>query len=58
MRIDGWLWRITSRNWMGWPTERQHRLTGRYQHILYNETGKWIDGRLPNEGGPNVESGR
>lgn len=45
------LWKITARNWMGWPTERRHRLTGRVQHIRYNESGKWQDGPLPPVGG-------
>lgn len=49
--IDRLLWQITARNWMGWPTERRHRLTGRYQHIRYNETGRWKDGRLQQEEG-------
>jgi len=51
--IDRLLWQITARNWMGWPTERRHRLTGRYQHIRYNETGRWKDGRLQQEEGTN-----
>lgn len=28
--IDRLFWRITARNWLSWPTERCHRLTGRY----------------------------
>lgn len=38
------------RRLLGWPTERRHRLTGRVQHIRYNESGKWTDGPLPKEG--------
>lgn len=45
------LWKVTARNLLGWPTERRHRLSGRYQHIRYNENGRWKDGRLPQEGG-------
>ncbi|MCF5089600.1 hypothetical protein GIW57_05340 [Stenotrophomonas sp. PA-6-5C] len=45
------LWKVTARNLLGWPTERRHRLSGRYQHIRYNETGRWTKGRLPQEGG-------
>lgn len=51
--IDRLLWQITARNWMGWPTERRHRLTGKYQHIRYNETGVWKDGRQKYGGSPN-----
>ncbi|WP_268815598.1 hypothetical protein [Xanthomonas citri] len=43
---------------MGRSPERQHRLTGKYQHIRYNESGKWVDGRLTYQGGSNVEGGR
>ena len=50
--LDRLLWEITARNWMGWPTERRHRLTGQYEHILYSEQVKWRPGRLPNLGGP------
>ncbi|WP_155394120.1 hypothetical protein [Xanthomonas albilineans] len=45
------LWKITARNWMGWPIERRHRLTGRVQHMRYNESSKWQDGAPPVEGG-------
>jgi len=45
--IDWLIWRVTSRNWMGWPTERRHRLTGRVQHILYNKSGKRQDRPAP-----------
>lgn len=54
MCTDWMIWRVTSRNWTGCPTERQHRLTGKYQHVRYNETGKWVDGRLPYLGSSNV----
>ncbi|WP_180874351.1 hypothetical protein [Stenotrophomonas maltophilia] len=54
--IDRLFWRITARNWLSWPTERRHRLTGRYQHIRYNKNGRWKDGRLPKEGGPHGRS--
>ncbi len=51
MRLaDRILYKITARNWLGWPTERLHRLTGKVQHIRYNETGRWADGPLPKEG--------
>lgn len=49
--IDRLLWRVTARNWLGWPVERRHRLTGQMQHIRYNETGKWQNGPLPYAGG-------
>ncbi len=52
-RFAAAIWQVTARNLLGWPTERRHRLTGRYQHIRYNDTGRWKDGRLPNEGGPH-----
>ncbi len=51
--INRLIWKITARNWMGWPTERRHRLTGKYQHIRYNETGVWKDGRQQYGGSPN-----
>jgi len=47
------IWRVTARNLLGWPTERRHRLTGRYQHIRYNQTGRWTNGRLQQEGAPH-----
>lgn len=46
------LWKITARNHLGWPTERRHRLTGRYQHIRYYRSSQWQDGRFSYEGGP------
>jgi len=52
-RIDRRPWKITACTWMRRPTERRHRLIGRYQHIRYNETGHWKNGRLPKEGGPH-----
>jgi len=51
--IDHLLWKITARNFLGHPVERQHRLTGKYQHIRYNETGVWKDGRQQYGGSPN-----
>lgn len=50
--LDRLLWEVTARNWMGWPTERRHRITNRYEHILYSEQVKWRPGRLPDLGGP------
>ncbi|UAY75198.1 hypothetical protein [Pseudoxanthomonas sp. X-1] len=50
--LDRLLWEITARNWMGWPTERRHRLTGEYEHIRYNDKVAWQPGRLPYLGGP------
>ncbi|ALR01213.1 hypothetical protein ADT28_07080 [Xylella fastidiosa] len=41
------LWKITARNWMDWPTERQHRVTGKRQHIEYGRTWTWTDGPKP-----------
>ncbi|AIC11387.1 hypothetical protein D934_08880 [Xylella fastidiosa subsp. sandyi Ann-1] len=41
------LWKITARNWMDWPTERQHRVTGERQHIEYSRTWTWADGPKP-----------
>ena len=49
--VERVLWEITARNWLGWPTERRRRLTGRYQHIRYNENGKWVNGPMPKETG-------
>ncbi len=51
--IDRLLWKITARNFLGHPVERRHRLTGKYQHIRYNETGVWKDGRQQYGGGPH-----
>ncbi len=35
------------------PVPRAGGNHGRQQHNRYNETGRWKDGRLPNEGGPH-----
>ncbi|ACA11638.1 hypothetical protein FG476_03625 [Xylella fastidiosa subsp. multiplex] len=41
------LWKITARNWMDRPTERQHRVTGKRQHIEYSRTWTRADGPKP-----------
>lgn len=39
---------------MAVATDRsKRRLTGKYQHIRYNETGVWKDGRRQYGGSPN-----
>lgn len=39
-------WKVTRRNYHGWPVERMHRLTGRVQHKRYDVDGRWKPGPL------------